>query len=66
MHLMIGVPETRSCLLLNMKGERVDLLAFPPVCLPSSGQGFGGETEGKVSGGFLNRRLGEAPVRKMV
>ena len=35
---------------LKNLGERVDLLAFPPVCLPSQGQSFGGELEGKVAG----------------
>ena len=30
-------------------GEQVDLLDFPPVCLPSDGQSFAG-LDGKVAG----------------
>ena len=30
-------------------GEQVDLLAFPPVCLPSHGQSFAG-SDGIVAG----------------
>ena len=41
-------------ILLKLEGERVDLLTFPPACLPSHGQSFGGELEGTVAGEFAN------------
>ena len=36
-------------LLIPCIGEQVDLLDFPPVCLPSDGQSFAG-LDGKVAG----------------
>ena len=38
---------------LKLEGERVDLLSFPPVCLPSHGQSFSGELEATVAGKFF-------------
>ena len=38
---------------LKLEGERVDLLSFAPVCLPSHGQSFAGELEGTVGGKFF-------------
>ena len=49
-----AVLSKRSKLKLELEGERVDLLTFPPVCLPYHGQIFAGELEGTVAGEFSN------------
>ena len=52
----IAIVKTSKCVVVNKKtkntpfaGEQVDLLAFPPVCLPSLGQSFAG-SDGIVAG----------------
>ena len=52
----IAIVKTSKCVVVNKKtkytpfaGEQVDLLAFPPVCLPSLDQSFAG-SDGIVAG----------------
>ena len=52
----IAIVKTSKCVVVNKKtnntpfaGEQVDLLDFPPVCLPSLGQSFAG-SDGIVAG----------------
>ena len=60
-----AVPSRKETL-LALEGERVDLLTFPPACLPSHGQSFAGEPEGRVAGEFSSCPTNENQCFKVV